>query len=203
MAKQVKFIVTTPEVELGYGHLRIPDTKFNSDGDYKQDFYMTSEQARAFCTEIESDPRAVAKGKKVKVKPTKVDGRLKFKTKQHAKVTANGETFDVKPRLYYVVDGKTVDYPEDAPIPYAGSKGQLELEVVPFEGFGGGISFRLRAVRLTEIVEGKKSGPSGDWDEMPEGYTSKAIPKPVVEDTEVPSDDDEVEVDDEGEEDRW
>ena len=201
MAKGNKFIVTTPVVELGYGYLRTPDTKFNADGDYKQDFYMTQEQAKAFCAEIESDPRATAKGKKVKVKVTKVDGQYKFKSKQHAKVTANGETFDVKPRLYYIVDGKTVEYPEDAPVPYAGSKGQLELEVVPFEGFGGGVSFRLRAVRLTEIVEGKKS--SGDWEDVPEGYTSKAIEKPIAPDTEIPSDDDNEVEEDDGEEERW
>jgi len=203
MAKKDKFIITTPAVELGYGHLRTPDTAFNPDGDYKQDWFMTTEQAKAFCAEIESNPLAITKaGKKVKVKTTKVDGLFKFKSKQHAKVTFKGETFDVKPRLYYIVDGKTVEYPEDAPVPYAGSKAQLELEVVPFDGFGGGVSFRLRAVRLIEIVEGKKS--SGNWDEVPEGYTSKAIQKPVAENTEVPSDDDdEVEEDDDGDEARW
>ena len=202
MSKKDKFIVTTPTVELGYGYLRFPDTKFNTDGgDYKQDFFMTPEQAKEFCTQIESDPRATVKGKRVKVKPTKVDGMFKLKTKQHAKVKSGDEVYEVKPRLYYVVDGKTVEYPEDAPTPYAGSKGQLEVEVVPFEGFGGGISLRLRAIRLTEIVEGKSGGSSGNWDEVEEGYTSQAIARPVA-----PSDeDDEVEesdADDE-EEERW
>lgn len=201
MAKKEKFIVTTPTAELGYGYLRFPDTKFNPEGDYKQDFFLSAADAKAFCESIEGDPRATAKGKKVKVKPTKVDGQFKFKTKQHAKVKSGDETFEVKPRLYYIVDGKTTEYPEDAPTPYAGSKGQLELEVVPFEGFGGGISLRLRAIRLTEIVEGKKSA-GGNWDEVEEGYSSKAIERPVA-----PSDEDdelneEVEEDDD-EEERW
>lgn len=203
MAKQEKWIVTTPKVELGYGYLRTPDTKFNPDGDYKQDFFMTSEQAKKFCEAIESDPRATVKGKKAKVKFTKVDGLFKFKTKQHAKFTYKGEEISVQPRVFYVVDGKTAEYPADAPIPYAGSEAQIEVEVIPFEGFGGGLSFRLRAVRLTKIVEGKKSGSTGDWDEVPEGYTSEAIAKPFAEDTEVPSDDDEIEEDDDGGEERW
>lgn len=202
MAKKDKFIVTTPTAELGYGYLRFPDTKFNPDGDYKQDFFLSPVDAKAFCEMIEGDPRATAKGKKVKVKPTKVDGNFKFKTKQHAKVKSGDEVFEVKPRLYYVVDGKTVEYPEDAPTPYAGSKGQLEVEVVPFEGFGGGISLRLRAVRLTEIVEGAKGSGVGNWDEVEEGYTSRAIAKPVA-----PSDEDDsvndIEDDDDGEEERW
>jgi len=201
MAKKDKFIVTTPTAEMGYGHLRYPDTKFNPEGDYKQDFFLNSEEAKAFCLTIEGDPRAVVKGKKAKLKPTKVDGQFKFKTKQHAKVKSGDEVFEVKPRLYYIVDGKTVEYPEDAPTPYAGSKGQLELEVVPFEGFGGGLSLRLRAIRFTEIVEGSK-GTSGNWDDVEEGYTSKAIERP-----QTPSDkdddlDDEVEENDD-EEERW
>lgn len=202
MAKQDKWIVTTPEVIFSYGYLRTPDVKFNPDGDYKQDVLMTPEQAKKFCEQVESDPRAIVKGKKARLKFTKVDGMLKFKTKQHAKITYKGETFDVKPNLYYVVDGKTVEYPEDAPIPYAGSTGQLEVEVVPFEGFGGGLSLRLRAVRLKDIVEGKKT-TTGDWDEVPEGYTSKAIEKPIAEDTEGDIDEDEVEEDDDGAEERW
>lgn len=204
MAKKEKWIVTTPKAILGYGHLRFPDTKFNPEGDYKQDFFLTPEAAKAFCLSIEDDPRAMVKGKKAKLKPTKVDGLFKFKTKQHAKVKSGDEVFEVKPRLYYVVDGKTTDYPEDAATPYSGSEGQLELEVVPFEGFGGGLSFRLRAIRLTAIVEGKKGG-TGSWDEVEEGYTSPAVARPVA-----PSDSDdeidpdsEVEEDDDDEEERW
>lgn len=178
MAKQERWIVTTPPVELGYGYLRTADTKFNPEGDYKQDFFMTPEAAKAFVGAIESDPRAKVKGKAAKVKFTKVDGQLKFKTKQHAIIkTKKGETFEVKPRLYYIVDGKTVEYPEDAPTPYSGTKAEIELEVVPFEGFGGGLTLRLRALRLLEIVEGG-SKTSGNWGEVSEGYTSSAIARP-------------------------
>jgi hypothetical protein len=203
MAKKEKFIVTTPTAEMGYGHLRYPDTKFNPEGDYKQDFFLSAEDAKALCLMIESDPRAVVKGKKAKLKPTKVDGQFKFKTKQHAKVKSGDEVFEVKPRLYYIVDGKTVEYPDDAPTPYAGSKGQLELEVVPFEGFGGGLSLRLRAIRFTEIVEGSK-GSSGNWDDVEEGYTSKAIERrvsPLGDEESLDAEDDVEENDDE--EERW
>lgn len=198
MAKQDKFIVTTPVVELGYGYLRTPDTKFNPEGDYKQDFFMTPEQAKSFVGMIESDGRAKVKGKAAKLKFTKVDGTLKFKTKQHAKVKSKtGEVFDVKPRLYYIVDGKTVEYPEDAPTPFSGTKAEVEVEVVPFEGFGGGLSLRLRAIRLLEIVEGTKK--SGNWADVGEGYTSAAIAKAETagDDTEADFEEEDDDADDE------
>lgn len=178
MAKQERWIVTTPVVELGYGYLRTPDFKFNPDGDFKQDFYMSPEQAKAFCAMVEGDPRARVKGKPAKVKFTKEDGTIKFKTKQHAKVKNKaGETFEMKPRLFYIVGGKTVEYPDDAPMPYRGTKAEVEVEIIPFEGFGGGLTLRLRALRLLEIVEGGAK-TSGNWGEVSEGYTSTAVARP-------------------------
>jgi hypothetical protein len=200
MAKTDKFIITTPVVELGYGYLRTPDTKFNPEGDYKQDFFMSPEQAKNFCAQIEADPRAKVKGKPGKLKFTKVDGTIKFKTKQHAKIkTKGGEVFDVKPKVYYIVGGKTVEYPEDAPSPYSGTKAEIEVEVVPFEGFGGGLSLRLRAIRLLEIVEGGK-GTTGNWSNVDESYTSSAIPRPEPGTTGEGDDEYEEEEDADGEE---
>lgn len=176
MAKKDLFIVTTPVAELGYAWLRKPDTQFNKDGDYKADFFLPPEEATEFCKLVENDPRALVKGKKTKVKGTKQDGMIKFKSKQHAtiKIKKDGkeEIVEIKPKLFHIVEGKTVPYPEDAPAPFAGSKGELELEVVPFEGFGGGVSFRLRAIRLHEIVEGTSGGSGNSWGDTPEGYTS-------------------------------
>ncbi len=48
---------------------------------------MDSEAASQFVASIEKDPRAAVKGKPGRLKFTKVDGQIKFKTKQHAKVT--------------------------------------------------------------------------------------------------------------------
>lgn len=202
MAKQDKFIVTTPVVELGYGYLRTPDTKFNPDGDYKQDFFMSPEQAKEFVALVESDPRAKVKGKAARLKFTKVDGTMKFKTKQHAKVKSKaGEVFDVKPRLYYIVDGKTVEYPEDSPMPYSGTKAEVEVEVVPFEGFGGGLSLRLRAIRLLEIVEGTKK--SGNWADVGEGYTSQAVARTEAADDGTEAEFEEEDDDDQEDDVRW
>lgn len=176
MAKQEKFIVTTPVAEIGYAWLRKPDTAFNKEGDYKADFFLTQEEAVAFCRMIESDPRAMVKGRAAKLKGTKVDGMIKFKSKQHAQIKKkvpgkDDEIIHIQPKLFYIVDGKTVPYPEDAPAPFGGSTGELELEVVPFEGFGGGLSLRLRAIRLHEVVSGG-TGSSGAWADTPDGYTS-------------------------------
>lgn len=172
-AKKQRWIVTTPVVDIGYNHLRVPDTRFNAEGDYKLDFFMTEAQAKEFCTSINKDKRAEGK----KLKYTKVDGTFKFKTKQGATVKdkKTGEVYDMKPRLFYVVDGATVKYPEDAASPWSGSKGEVEVEVVPYDTFGGGLTMRIRAVRLHSIVEGTK--PTGNWADVEEGYTSGAVPR--------------------------
>lgn len=204
MAKKDRFIVTTPVVELGYGYLRTPDVKFNSDGDFKQDFFMTPEQAKEFCAQVESDPRAVTeKGKKAKLKFTKADGLIKFKTKQHTKVKGKGgEIFEIKPNLFYIVDGKTVPYPEDKPLPWSGSTGEVEVEVIPYDGFGGGLTLRLRAIRLHQIVEGGTGG-GNNWAEVEDGYGSSTKERVRADD-----DDEDLDTDDDGEEDddgedRW
>lgn len=210
MAKKDLFIVTTPPAEIGYAWLRKPDTAFNKDGDYKADFFLTPDEATEFCKMVENDPRSLVKGKKVKVKGTKVDGKIKLKSKQHATITmkkgGKEEKIEIKPKLFYIVDGKTVPYPEDAPTPFAGSVGELELEVVPFEGFGGGVSFRLRAIRLHEIVEGTSGGSGNSWSDTPEGYTS-GKKQYEASDAEGAEDEPEQDADDEGDYDddeaRW
>lgn len=191
MAKQPKFIVTSPVAEFGYAYLRTPDTQFNPEGDYKVDFYLDPEKATEFCKMIESDPRAVVKGKRSRVKATKVDGKIKFRSKQHALVkNGKGETFEVKPQVFHIVDGKTEPYPEDAPPPFMGSTGEVEVEVVPYEGFGGGLTLRLRAVRLHEVVSGA-SGGSRSWSDVAEGYTSSSVERDTSDNAEVGDEEDE------------
>lgn len=163
MAKKQRWIVTTPAVQIGYNHLRTPDTRFNSEGDYKVDFFMTEEQAKKFCTEINKDARAQGK----KVKYTKVDGTFKFKTKQAATVKdkKTGEEYDMKPRLFHIVSGKTEKYPEDAAQPWSGSVAEIEVEIVAYDTFGGGLTMRPRALRFHSIVEGTTGG---NWAEVDE-----------------------------------
>lgn len=177
MAKKQRWIVTTPVVTIGYNHLRTPDTKFDAEGDYKCDFFMDEAQAKAFCTAINKDARAGGK----KVKYTKVDGQFKFKTKQSAIIRdkKSGEEYDMKPRLNYIVAGKTVEYPETSPSPWSGSRAEIELEVVPYDTFGGGLTLRVRALRLHSIVEGK---PQGNWAEVDEDYSSSSAERQDDED---------------------
>lgn len=207
MSKQLKFIVTTPVAEIGYAWLRKPDTAFNKEGDYKADFFLTPEEAKEFCRMVESDPRAMVKGRAAKLKGTKVDGMIKFKSKQHAtiKVKKAGveEVVHIQPKLFYIVDGETVPYPDDAPAPFGGSKGEIEVEVIPFEGFGGGLSLRLRAIRLHEVVGGSTGGSAGAWADTPEGYTSGSKEYVAADGPEAGTDAPEVEEDDEDEDDRW
>ena len=171
MAKQDKFIIKTPVVELAWPYLRQPDTQFDAIGHYKCDFLMTPEQANDFVQKIFEDPRSISKGKPSKPKGTKSEDKIKFRTKQKAKISyqKDGQTIetDMAPKLYYIVDGKTLPYPDDSPSPYSGSTGELEIEVAPFDGFGGGVTLRLRSVRLHDVVS-SSGGSGGGWDDVSE-----------------------------------
>jgi hypothetical protein len=167
-----KFIVKTPVVQLSWPYLRQPDTQFDSIGHYKCDFLMTPEQAEEFVSQCSV---FTVKGKPAKPKSTRSDDMVKFRTKQKAQITyeKNGvsKTVDMAPSLYYIVDGKPEKYPDDAPSPYSGSTGKLEIEVTPYEGFGGGVTLRLRSVLLHDIVTPSSGSGSGWDDDDAEGST--------------------------------
>lgn len=166
--KKELWIVYTPVVELGYCWLQKPDTKFG-DPVYKAEFLLTPEQAKQFAKVIESDPRATFKGKARQLKGTKVDGKVKFRAKQAAQIkwidkkTGEAQVKDVKPKLLRLVDGATVDY--EGGYPKEGSTGEFEFEVVPYDQMGGGISLRLRGVRLHDVIEGSADDGNDKWGE--------------------------------------
>ena len=165
-----KLIVKTPVVQLSWPYLRTPDTQFDAVGHYKCDFLMTPEQAEEFISQCSA---FTVKGKPAKPKSTRSDDLIKFRTKQKAQITYEKDnrtiTTDMAPTLYYLVDGKPTKYPEDSPAPFSGSTGKLEIEVVPYDGFGGGVTLRLRSVLLHDIVGPSNSGESGWGDD--EGST--------------------------------
>lgn len=168
MAKKEKWIVYTPLVELSYCWIMMPDSKFG-DPTYKAEFLLTPEQAKQFASNLEGDPRAAIDGKKMKLKGTQVDGKIKFRAKQARtltwkdKATGETQTKDIQPKVLQLVDGETIDYKGGYPMP--GSTGEFELEVVPYTQMGGGLSLRLRGVRLHDVIEGAKSDGGDSWGE--------------------------------------
>lgn len=166
--KAKPWIVYTGPVELGYMHIVRPDEKFGEPV-YKCEFFKTPEDAKAFVKAIESDPRAQSQ----KLRTTKVDGKIRIRSKQKAiltwvdKATGKPATRDMKPRLLHLVDGKVETY--EGPTPYSGSVADLELEVVPYDNLGGGITLRIRGLLLHEIVTGTGGGTQWGGDTSYEG----------------------------------
>lgn len=153
---------TTPKGTAKYPWLNTPDTKFNPDGDFKVTLvvpvqeadtimqFLDEQMAASHAAAVKANP-----GKKVKQAdaPYKVDednGNVEITFKLKAKVNMqNGESFDQKPALF---DAK--GKPTDAKVG-GGSTVKISYECVPFYTalIGAGISLRLRAVQVINLVE--------------------------------------------------
>lgn len=152
-----------------YPHLNKPDTKFNPDGEYKVNLELNAEDATeilSFLDEQMAASMVKAKeenaGKKLKQAdaPYSVDensGKVTLRFKLKAKVTPkNGEAFDQRVAIF---DAKGVPM-TSAPNIGGGSKLKVSYEVFPFYTalIGAGISLRVRAVQIIELVEYSSAG---------------------------------------------
>lgn len=192
---------TTPKGTAKYPWLSEPDTKFNPDGDYKVTLVLPVEEADTiiqFLDEQMSASEAKAKkenpGKKVKVAdaPYKVDednGNVEINFKLKARVNMqNGDSFEQKPALFDA-KGKPL---QDVNVG-GGSKIKVSYECVPFYTalIGAGVSLRLRAVQVIDLVEftGGVAASAYGFEEE-EGYAAPAVDNPFedAEDNENTSD---------------
>ena len=165
--KRPRFV--TPAGIAQYPYLTTPDTKFNPDGDYKVNLEIDPTEITTFLDEQHEAAVAAAKkdnpGKKIKEgdvpysvndETGKVTVRFKLKAKVHPK---NGESFDQRPALF---DAKGKPLGKDVKIG-GGSKIKVSYEVLPYYTAiaGAGISLRLKAVQVIDLVE-YSSGGSGE-----------------------------------------
>lgn len=159
----------TPKGTAQYPYLTKPDTKFNPDGEYKVSLELNAEDASeimSFLDEQLVQSIAQAKkenpGKKIKEgdAPYNVDentGKVTVRFKLKAKVTPkNGEPFEQKPALF---DAKGQPLVGDVKLG-GGSKIKVSYEVLPYFTAiaGAGISLRVRAVQVIELVEFSSAG---------------------------------------------
>ena len=164
---------TTPKGTAKYPWLNKPDTKFNPDGDYKVTLVVPVEEADTimqFLDEQMAASEAKAKkdnpGKKVKVAdaPYSVDedtGNVEINFKLKAKVTMqSGDSFEQQPALFDA-KGKPLS---DVNVG-GGSKIKVSYECVPFYTalIGAGISLRLRAVQVIDLVEFSGGAAAGAY----------------------------------------
>jgi hypothetical protein len=179
---------TTPAGIAQYPYLTKPDTKFNPDGEYKISVEIPGAAAQNIVTFLDEQFEAsVAKAKKdnpgKKIKegdvPYSVDddsGKVTVRFKLKAKVTPKqGDPFEQRPALF---DAKGKPIGADTKIG-GGSKVKVAYELVPYYTAiaGAGVSLRLKAVQVIDLVEfsgGASSEAYGFGEE--EGYEAEDTP---------------------------
>ncbi|CAB4150153.1 single-stranded DNA-binding protein [uncultured Caudovirales phage] len=188
MSKTKNTRYTTPAGIAQYPYLTKPDTKFNPDGEYKISVEIPGATAQDIVTFLDEQfAVSVAKAKKEnpgkKIKegdvPYSVNddtGAVTVRFKLKAKVTPKmGDPFEQRPALF---DAKGKPIGADIKIG-GGSKVKVAYELVPYYTAiaGAGISLRLKAVQVINLVEfsgGASSEAYGFGQE--EGYEAEDTP---------------------------
>lgn len=180
-AKLTRYV--TPLGTAQYPWLTKPDTKFNADGTYSVALTFRDDDG-TFTTLINREfEAAVAKakeqneGKKIKSADLPIteneDGSITLKFKLNAKVTPkNGEPFEQRPALF---DAKGTPLGLDTKIG-GGTKMKIAFECAPFYTalIGAGISLRLKAAQVIELVEYSGGGDGSAYGFGKEdGYEAK------------------------------
>jgi len=173
--------MVSPLGEAVYPHLNRPDVKFNPLGEYKITLKLNKSDASKFIQEIDKyidDCLATyekdAKGKKIKQapKPYTLEGNnffLKLKLKASGLNKKTQETYTQKPALF---DAKKNPFPVDKSI-WGGSKVKIAFDLVPYSvaSIGSGVTARIKAVQIIELVEG--GSKEENLFKVEDGYTSE------------------------------
>lgn len=170
--KEKAVIYVTPEGTLVFGHLIKPDTQFNPDGDYLAIMRFSSEAAEELIEKIEAvyetnyeNIKKQKKGKRIKKaelpfreevdqdtdEPT---GNLLFTFKQRAGgINKDGERWSRKIPIFDA-KGKPIKT-TDLNI-WSGSTLKIAFEISGYfvASIGAGVSLRLKAVQILNLVEG-------------------------------------------------
>ena len=178
---------TTNISEIGeaiYPHLNKPDVRFSEAGEYKVTLKVAKSDATAMLKLYNSaieDALKLAeqnhKGKGIKNAPKPFTEEndyvfFKFKMKATGVNQKTKEKFSQRPQLF---DAKKNPIPLSTII-WGGSKMRVAYNLVPYftPMLGAGVTARLKAVQVIELVEGKDS----NLFEKEDGY--EATPKPEV-----------------------
>lgn len=153
----------SPKGIASYPYLHTPDTKFNTEGEYKVSLLVSGVDASKTIAFLNAQHEAaVAKAKKEnagkRIKESELpfsendDGTVTFKFKMKAKVTPKkGDPFEQKPALF---DAKGKPLTGETKVG-GGSTIKVSYEVVPYYTAiaGAGVSLRLKAVQIIELKE--------------------------------------------------
>lgn len=191
MAIQKLPLLKTPAGTAIYPHLTNPDTRFVPEGQYQVKLRIPSEEAQALIADLDkafADAQEVAKeknpGKKIKeaTKPYVMEeddegndtGNVVVSFKCKAQITdKKGNTRANSPKIF---DSKNQEFPKDEEI-WGGSTLRVAFNAIPYYTAmaGAGVSLRLKAVQVIELVSGGggSSGASYGFGEE-DGYVAPA-----------------------------
>ena len=187
MAKNSYVKIVSPEGVSKYAWLTQPDTKFDKDGHYKVNLVVSAEEAQSLIKQIDDEMKKSLeiakeknKGKNIKAANVpyenetvegKETGNIEFKFKRKAQVIASdGKVIPFKIALFDSSGKPIIDTNV-----WSGSKMKVSAELVPWYTAmaGAGVSLRLRAAQITELVEGGAGSAEGyGFDKVEGGFVA-------------------------------
>jgi hypothetical protein len=183
-----KLRLTTPKATFKYPKLVEPETKFTPEGHYKVIAVIPAEDAGPMADQLDAlfeahkaSLKAQAPGQKFKaVDPSfgyeDVDGKPCFTVtvKMKAKgVDRDGRTWSAAPALFDAT-GAPVKDREALRGMWSGTIGRVSFEACPFyrAALGAGITLRLKAVQILDLVEIGGSAEGFGFQEETGGWSS-------------------------------
>jgi hypothetical protein len=190
MAEKRQYFIS-PAGIAKYPRLTKPDTKFKADGEYKVTLVLPGAEAQGLIEQIDNamaeslvkarkeNPTKAKTIKAATDKPYKAEtddegnetGNYTFNFKMAAKVTSkkNGNTWEQKPAVF---DAKLRPLPASVNVG-GGTTLKVKFEMYQFYTalVGAGVSLRLLAVQILDLVEYSRNGAEGF--EAGEGYEAE------------------------------
>lgn len=172
--------IVTPKGVAVYPWLVTPDTKFNTLGEYKVNLSLDKDSATPLMKKIdegmEKAKALIPEGKKIKESepPYTIEetGTVVFKFKMKANIqTKDGRTIPMSPKLFDA-SGQLMT---DVQSVYGGSEIKVSADMIPYyvATIGAGISLRLKAVQVINLITGGGDNAESYGFEKTEGYVSE------------------------------
>ena len=163
-----------------YPHLNKPDTRFQKEGVYKVTLELSPVNAKNLLKHIDDGIKLAtkdSKSNKTAQLPYKTDenGNMQFNFKCKASgVSKTGQNWEQKPKVF---DSKGTPISKDILV-WGGTTMKVAYEIIPYSNnmLGSGVSLRLKAVQVHELVSG--GGASADsygFKEEANGYVAETV----------------------------
>ncbi len=164
-----------------YPHLNKPDVRFQKEGVYKVTLELSPDNAKNILKHVDEGlalAKKESKSNKTAPPPYKTDeetGNYHFNFKCKASgVSKTGQTWEQRPKVF---DSKGTPISKDILV-WGGTTMKVAYEIIPYSNnmLGSGVSLRLKAVQVHELVSG--GGASADsygFKEETNGYVAETV----------------------------